>query len=298
MSAADEPRGIPRDRPARLPIGAALSIGRKGPNGAPIDKDRFFIVRPVADARGKDGRRDPHPLYTTFNQLAPEGPAAKAHNEMRATVRGVLVHADHLDAWTESLVADKIQGHLHPTGGPSCKGDGSRAMRWSTEIGDYGHLPCPDTKCRFRQPTQGQNGRPQRPACHPHAKLIFQLRMKSASLLCKFTSNAWETSESIKGFFDFIHQQAALMGVDRVNHYGLPFALTLAQRTGQGSRYSVVHMSPDFGEDRTLQEWLGAQSVARRQLAAEVGLLQLGTAATLDDDADDVPGDLASLGVA
>jgi hypothetical protein len=57
-------------------------------------------------------------------------------------------------------------------------------------------------------------------------------------------------------------------------------------------------MSPDFGEDRTLQEWLGSQSAARRQLAAEVGLLRLGTAATLDDDADDVPGDLASLGVA
>jgi hypothetical protein len=297
MTVHDEPRGIPRDRPARLPIGAALSIGRKGPSGAPIDKHRFFIVRPVADARGKDGRRDPHPLYTTFNQLAPAGDGAKAHDEIRSTVRGVLVHADHLDAWTESLVADKIAGHMHPTGGPSCKGDGTRALRWSDKLGGYGSLPCPDRQCPYRQPTQGNNGRPQRPACHPHAKLIFQLRMKSASLLCKFTSNAWETSESIKGFFDFIHQQAALMGVDRVNHYGLPFALTLAQRTGQGSRYSVVHMSPDFGEDRTLQEWLGTQSAARRQLAAEVGLLQLGTAATLDDDAEDVAADLAALRV-
>lgn len=292
------PHGIPRDRPAREPIGCALSIGRKGPSGNPIDKHRFFIVRPVADARGQMGKRDPHPAYNEFNKLGPDAGKrdsertfeGRAHDELRATVRGILVHGDKHECWTENLQADKLEGHNHPRGGPSCVGNGCRAERWMPAAQAYADIPCPGRKCPFMQPDQKG-----KKACHPHVKLIFQLRMKSTSLLCKFTSNGWESSDSVKGFFDFIEQQARFLGVDHVSTYGLPFALTLASRTGDGSRYTVAHMSPDFPDGRTLQEFLFAQSESRKQLAAEVGLLQIGMAATLEDDAGNNADDLAAL---
>lgn len=295
--------GIPRDRPAREPIGCALSIGRKGPNGAPIDKHRFFVVRPVADARGSAGKRDPHPAYNEFNRLGPDAgkrdgertPEGRAHDELRATVRGILVHGDKHECWTENLQADKLEGHIHPRGGPSCVGNGCTAERWIG--GAYVPIACPGRRCEFMQPTTDRNGRKARPPCHPHVKLIFQLRMKATSLLCKFTSNGWESSDSVKGFFDFIEQQARFLGVDHVSTYGLPFALTLASKTGDGSRYTVAHMSPDFPDGRTLQEFLHAQSEGRKQLAAEVGLLQIGMAATLEDDADNEADDIAALSV-
>lgn len=299
------PRGIPRDRPPQAPIGAAISIGRKGPNGAPIDKWRFFIVRPVADARGKEGRRDAHPAFTAFNALSCDAgkrdndrtPEGRAHDELRATVRGILVHGTPEEAWTENFVGDKLPGHMHPKGHPSCIGNGVDAVRWMPGRNDYMPILCPGARCEFQRPgpPNPRTGRPDKPPCHDHAKLIFQLRMKVASPLCKFTTNGKESSSSIAGFFAHIREQAATLGVREPSFYGLPFALTLASRTGEGSRYSVCHMTPDFSDGLTLQEYLLSQGEGRRKLQSEIALLQIGTAATIVDDRENDGEDLRSI---
>ena len=69
----------------REPIGAALTIGIKGPRKAPIEKDRFHLLEP-SESAGKDGqpaRRAPSPLFTFFNNA----PAVK-----RRFVRGIIAH--------------------------------------------------------------------------------------------------------------------------------------------------------------------------------------------------------------
>ena len=53
----------------REPIGAALTIGIKGPRGNPIEKDRFHLLEP---RESKDKKRKPSPLFRFFNNAPPE----------------------------------------------------------------------------------------------------------------------------------------------------------------------------------------------------------------------------------
>ncbi len=305
------PFGIPRDpkRKLREPIGCAVANGRKVEGRGVVDRDRLFIVLPTADARGMKGRRAFHPQFAAFNALPdPTADEAKrkSHTAVRSTVRGIFVHEHERDAWTENLQAAKLPGHEHPLGAPSCEGNGCEARRWmprmvnreTGEVGMYDEIVCPGRRCEFQQKGQDRNGKPTRPLCGPFSKLVFQLRMNGMpSLLAKYTSKGWETSESIAGFMAFIREQGAALGIERPSIYGVPFALTVAEKTGEGSRYPVVHISPDFGEGRTLQHHLLGMGADRKQIAADRELLRIGTAATIEDDADAVPDDIAALSV-
>jgi hypothetical protein len=297
ISPNDTPRGID-GLSRREPIGCALTMGRKGPNNAPVDKHRFFIVRPVADGVGRDARRAAHPAFAEFNKLAnsvqvPEGAdyerrleqAKQAHDEKRASVRGIIVHARPEDCWTNRRQADRLPGHEHPRLAPSCMGNGHVAQRWMPAQNAYVEIPCPGDQCPFAQSVDGK-----RPLSHPHTKLIFQLRFDNLpSLLCKFTSGGWETTSAIEGFFTSIEEQARYLGVERPSFYGIPFSLTISKRSNPKLKtsWTVVHMSPDFPPGVTLQEYLLRQADARRQLAGAMPLLQIGTAAGVGDDADD-----------
>jgi hypothetical protein len=301
----DRPEGFKR----RDPIGCALTMGRKGPNNAPVDKHRFFIVRPVADGSGKDARRATHPSYTDFNKLAASivppadldpdkrdawlAAARAAHDEKRATVRGYIVHENPEDCWSNRRQADRLDGHVHPKLGPSCMGNGRIADRWMPGKNAYIRIACPGRQCEFATAPKGK-----RPPCHPHTKLIFQLRFDNApSALCKFTSNGWETTDAIEGFFVAIEEQARMLGVQRPSFYAIPFALTISKRSNPAERtsWTVVHMTPDFPPGLTLQDYLIRQADTRRQIATAAPLLAIGMAATLDDDRDNEGDDARAL---
>ena len=78
------------------PWGAVVTIGEKGPSGAPTNTDRFFIKKPQAETtefRGRSGlvRRN-HPDFEKFNQFD--------DLRWRQTIRFNIVHAVHLrDEW-------------------------------------------------------------------------------------------------------------------------------------------------------------------------------------------------------
>lgn len=292
----ETPRGID-DLRERQPIGCALAMGRKGPSGAPVDKHRFFVVRPVADGMGREARRAEHPAFGQFNQLADptwNDAARKAHDEKRASVRGILVHARPEDAYTLRRQADRLRGHEHPRLGPSCMGNGEVAERFFPDRGDYGPIPCPGARCEFAAAAPGQ-----RASCHPHVKLVFQLRFDNLPcLLCKYSSNGWGSTSGIHGFFGDLRQQAAALGVEEPSVYGIPFVLTLSRRSNPAAKtaWVEVSMSADFPPGMTLQEYLLRQADARRQLAGAMPLLALGMAASAADaDIDEIADDARAL---
>lgn len=281
MMPPELPRGIVGFG-GREPIGAALSVGIKGPNGAPVKTNRFFIVRPVADGQ----IRAPHPAFARFNETSPRANEdQKVHDEARAHVRGILVHSREVDCFTYRLQGQVIKGAEHPRKAPSCMGDGARALRWSPQADDYLSIPCPNTTCPYRSSVNGK-----RPECGPHAKLLFQLRFESfPSMLCKFTSNGNETTDAILGFFRTLTGQARQLGImGEVSVYGVPFELTISRKSNAkaGTKWPVVHMSTDFPPGLTLQDYLLRQAEARRQLTGASTLL-LGTAVAVGDDATD-----------
>src|SRR3990167_10227301 len=79
----------------REPIGAALTVGIKGPNGAPTEKDRFHILDATALPKAYDKRgggtytaptRELHPSFVAFNRAPAERrriiPARLAHGSI------------------------------------------------------------------------------------------------------------------------------------------------------------------------------------------------------------------------
>ena len=66
----EQPQGI-EGLQGREPIAAALSVGVKGPSGAPVEKDRFHVLRSHAQTAQVRGRstliREPHPSFGSFN---------------------------------------------------------------------------------------------------------------------------------------------------------------------------------------------------------------------------------------
>jgi hypothetical protein len=105
------------------PVGAVLTVGTKGPNGYPINTDRFYIkVRQENENR----IRVDHPLFNSYNS---------ADAGKRQTIRGNLVHATRAEAWVHHLRA-QVLGKAwrpfeksHPLGRPICSGDGVKATR-------------------------------------------------------------------------------------------------------------------------------------------------------------------------
>lgn len=257
-----------------LPIGATVAVGYKDPaRGFPTEKDRFFIMNARADGKGKDGRRYRHPDFGRFNDMARvERNGKPAANPESTKIRGTIVHTRQEDCLTRNLQAQKLpDGNgkfiAEPHGAPACKGDGVKAKRWSMKDGKYLDIPCPDRLCPFRQ-------RPQSGAapCSVLSYFLFQLRWPEKiglpTPLVQYASRGWEVAGRLEGLFEYVRQQAAQLGLDpeTISFYGLPFVMTLEERTGSGSRFPVVVFAPDFPPGSDLQSWLMAQSTQRRQL--------------------------------
>jgi hypothetical protein len=256
----------------REPIGAVLTIGHKGPTGAPTDTDRLFIVVP----QEVDGVRPPHPQFAAFN-------AAPA--EKRTALRGVLVHAAAEDCWTYSRRAQLIQKPAHPNMRPQCScEDGVTAHRWvlGGAPDAFEAMPCPGDRCQF---AQSDGSRP--PPCKPFLRFLFRPVWAANSPLptplMKYTSGGWNTAANFLGFFCYIKAQARQLGVERPNLYGLPFSLALVRKKRRGESggraFPVMTITPDVD----LQSFLYAQGQHLAQLQA--GSLP---ALTVDDEPPEV----------
>lgn len=258
----------------REPVGAVLTIGKKGPKGAPVETDRFYFVSPFE----ADGIRQPLVEFKRFN----EAPAPA-----RQVIHGNLVHARIEEAWLHHLRAHKLpKPHPnHPGRRPACEGDGRRATRYGGPDAQgqdvWREIDCPNQRCEFRQ------GSPA--ACKPMGRLYFRPSWDHyrdetfhglPTPLVKWTTSSWNTVANVIGFFGHVQAQARNLGLEQWSVYGLPFELTLGRKTQpQHERsFPVVGISP------LEHDLIGFFLFQKQQLAAAGGRLQLAAGNTSPEE--------------
>lgn len=225
---SDRPTGLPGIT-GRPPVGAVLSVGIKGPSGAPTEKDRFHIVSPHADAQD---RRQPLPEYLPFNSAAPE---------RRRSIMGTIAHDRWSDCYEDRYRCQSGRGlQSHPKRDAACMGDGTLAQRWDGR--DYQDIPCPGEKCEFRQGDKAP--------CKPWMRFLFQLQWRRADVtmpapLVKFTSGSWNTIAAFRGFQADLEAAAQALDFGGFSLLGMPIQLQLTERTNRErkSRFPVVTIS-------------------------------------------------------
>lgn len=279
----EDPRGI-AGLVGREPIACVLTVGIKGPSGAPTEKDRFHILETSSVQREyskRDGgtykspSRDRHPLFAAFNGAPPE---------RRRTVPARLAHvtvAEMFEYRRQCQSAPTLAAHQKKA--PACIGDGVVAKRWTGA--DYVTIPCPGEKCEFSQ-AGTKNGKPTKPPCGPWMRFVARFDWPRTdgkglpNLPFKLTSGSWNTTREFLGFFDAFRAACRGFGVDPadVPLFGMPVQLSLSERTNaeQQSRYPVVSVT--MAGDADLIAWIGAQLERRqsiKQLAAAAPVLAL-----------------------
>jgi hypothetical protein len=225
----------------REPVSAAVTIGVKDrKRGFPIEKDRFHIVLPYE----ADGRREYHPSFGFFNT---------APVDKRKLIMGNLVHASQEECFEYFLKAQVLgKGKAHPNKHPACVGDGSMAVRWEGPgPDDFKKIACPNERCEYRLSTP--------PSCKPWMRFLFRLRWndeRHPATLVKFTSGSWNTVANFKGFFDYLDRMASELKISDFSLYGLPFTMTLVERTKASAqrRFPTVSISPDMDPVTWLQQ--------------------------------------------
>ena len=286
----------------REPISAALTIGCKGPNGAPIDKDRFYIlVNDVASKEYKKGNgdtykslgRELHPAFASFNSADPARrrniPARLAH----ATIEELFAHRLQAASGAKGIP-------VHPKKAPVCRGNGQTAIRWDGK--DFQPIVCPGDRCPYSQPGPNDaKGKPTKPACGKFSQLIARFDFpispdgkKLPSLSFKFSSGSVITTVNFVGFFDRFMNACKGFGIDyrQIPLFGMPVSLSLSERTNPdfGTRYPVVTL--DSGGDADIISWIQSQLTrgeSVRALAASAPL------ALADLSEDELAADVVSV---
>ena len=249
---------------AREPVGVVLSLGIKDERGVPIEKDRFHLVQPKEEG----GRRKAHPAYRAWTE-AKDG-------EVRKFMRGNIVHARPAQCFETELHAQVLPKRAaHPNKRPVCSGDGKNARRWTgKDADDFQIIPCPNAACEYRQKDEKGNT-----ACKPMARLLFRLRWPDGNplptMLAKLVSHSWNTAANLTGFFDYIDNAAAGLGLAPENRslFGYPFMLsaTIQKKASDRSAFPVITISP---EKDPFEFFVEQQGLARR-LLDPVGLAML-----------------------
>jgi hypothetical protein len=237
----------------REPVGAILRIGRKGDAGQPIENDRFFFVSPQPER--KTIKRGGGEASIQFRQLHPDfGMFNDMPAESRRSLKVNLVHSAHQDAYLAHLRAQQLAPATkyppHPNGAPACVGDGEKATRYYglTEDGehDFREIDCPNDLCEFRQ--EGNR------RCAPFARLYFRPHWKGESPLptplTKLTTRSWNSAANLKGFFEYVSEQAEQLGIERgrLNLFGLPLTIHLGRKTkrDKGHSFPVLTFTPEI----------------------------------------------------
>jgi|15BtaG_2_1085339.scaffolds.fasta_scaffold07059_4 hypothetical protein len=260
---------------AREPVGVVATIGKKGPRGNPVERDRFYLVEPYMN---NDGIRPAHPKFVGFNTADPR---------YRTQLTGNIVHAAVGEAFEHKLSAQVLGGRwpAHPNKRPACVGDGREALRYYGENGnpdDFRRIPCPNEACEFRQ---GNNR-----GCKPFMRLLFKLRWSKPGmpeLLCKLTSKSWNSVSAALGYFQYVEDQARQLGLEPHEYslFGLPISIGLAEKTQPSKRRRFPVLS--FTHEGDLLEFLHTQKVMRDQL-----LTKSRPYAAITDDGQQDPGEI------
>lgn len=240
---------------AKIPVGAVLTIGTKGPRGTPIDRDRFYLKVPEAASEAGQGmQRALHPSFVPYNAAQPE---------RRKAMRGVFVHGTEDQCFESSRKAQKITtpGFRNHPKLPACVStDGKTAQRLvmlSDDSPSFAEISCPGHLCQFAQSK----------ICKPWMRLLFQPVWKADNLptpLFKFTSQSWNTAAACVGMFDYIREQARLLGVEKPNLYGLSFEMLLGSKTDPTKQTSFPVVT--FSVTAHLQEFLLSQREREQKL--------------------------------
>jgi hypothetical protein len=252
------------------PIGAAVKIAIKGPRGFPEQRDRFHI-RETHESPG--GACVSHPSFGFWNQPPPDAIANgmiqtksdsyQAFARSRRVIRGVLIGPWGETVWgdlprsdgmfSQLYRAQVLPGHKPPPGKrPTCSGDGVQARRWSGEKGpsDWRTIPCGGEACPFRQRPPGDK---EKAACSPSTSLLFRLsftpevmeRFRPPTPVVRFSTNAWVSGRGILGLKESMDRAAKDLGLETYNPTGFRFTMTRVERTGAGTRYPAIDVSPD-----------------------------------------------------
>lgn len=244
------------------PVGAVLTIGTKSASGTPTDRNMFYIKSVFAQDVNGTLRKEPHPAFASFNTAAAE---------KRRVIKGHLVHHRKEDCFEASLAAQKLKDFpSHPRKIPTCCGNGIEATRFYGKRDDgrddFRTLPCPHSLCIYRQ---GKT-----PSCKPAVRFLFRISWAEGvtlpRILVRFVSHSWNTAKMFEGFFSYLAAQAHGFGLSDYSLFGVPFSLTLVEKTSpeDKSRFPVVTISPEAD----MQEFFGWQ---RRQLESFGGKLAL-----------------------
>jgi len=274
-------------------IGCVVGIGVKGPTGAPIMKDRFFLMSPEAHSADTSGpnklRRDPLPAFKAWNDLSARETKPGTPLPPTVTLRGVIVHAELGDCLRWNRAAYKAPNGIKspPSGRPWCEGNGIRAVRIeTTDAGEEieHEIPCPNEECPFAIQKLSK----------PSMSLLFMLRWDGGpswqagfpSLLTLFASHSWHTLRNALGLLALVLGTEAVMpwepeeewkpglaaqlGVKDPSLVGFPFAMTVGEKTQPakgnqpGRRFPVV----SFSQEGDLGAWLSRQAQQRRFLVS------------------------------
>ena len=286
-----EPNGIDGLQ-GREPIAAALSVGVKGPSGAPVDKDRFHVLVSEASPGERQGKftlvRPPHPSFASFNG-APAG--------RRQTIPAKLAHATVSECWEHSLKAQVLPGIVHPRKAPVCKGDGVRAERWDPDREDYVSMACPHDRCPHRQ-TDGRKPA----ACKPWMRFLARFDFPRTdgkglpNVLFKYASGGWNTVKNFLGFFESFEKACRNLDVDpaAVPLFGMPVVLQLQERTDPAGKRRFPVVSIAVGGDMDVIAWILWQRERVKEIAGLppiAGLLEV-----IDDDDRDLVSGPVGLG--
>ena len=253
----------------REPIPVKAATGFKGgPTAFPRWKNRFHLLY----AEETDNWCDFHPAYTAFNMgydvdgvdnKNPKQPKQIEQLKRRTMLRGNLFHAYASECHLKQRKAYVLPDHKRPPGRrPTCVGNGTVAIRFTD--GEFKEIKCPGKHCMYveREKWKDNKGRYYVP-CSPFVKLIFRLRFLDdvvtvdgerqsrpnpmPAMMCKFTSGGWDTAANLEGFFKQIERAAQRLGIENPILFGLPFVMTLYEKTKAEthSRWPVVKFTPE-----------------------------------------------------
>lgn len=295
----------------REPIGAALTVGIKGANGAPTEKDRFHILdatAALAEFKKRDGgtysapARETHPAFTAFNTAAAD---------RRRVIPARLAHGSIADLFEfrRQCASGAVGIPTHPVKGPVCLGNGGDtagvAQRWDGK--DYQEIVCPGDRCKFAQPgPNDRNGRPTKPACGPWMRFLARFEFPATpdgrrlpAIPFKFTSGSWNTIKNFVGFFDSFRRACEGFGLDpaRVPLFGLPVLLTLTEKSNPAAQSRFPVVSIQVAGEGDLVSWIQLQlqrgeDVRRLAASAPMALIEMQEAGELAEDQAAISGPL------
>jgi hypothetical protein len=261
---------MPEQMRAQVPVGAHLTMGKKGPSGAPVNVDRWRLAAPVADGKGRQQSKPDHPDHVGWSS---------------PSVEVEVVALDWPDALTHDRVAYRLPSvggrYQHPPDGDSrpwcsCSGDSDVATRWT--VGEDGTAAWREMACARDLCPIAQKG-----ACKLTSRLLcVPIIDGKRGPLTLLTSRGWESGRRLHGVREALDR--AHLGLLRLAHglpgdvsyrealaqtgeqpypvAGLRLTLTIAMKSTGTRRYPVIVAS--MAQDPTA--WLLGQQARVQQL--------------------------------